>query len=332
MRTLKRRGMLQRVYTQNIDGFEQTAGLEMVGIEGIGLAEVLGDGKVKLAPSFKGKGKAVEVSGDVVQLHGSLHRVRCSACAWVGEWTMENTSAFTQGMSVDCPACQEQSKDLDVDPIRRFTTHALRTGEHRARLSKRRIATRSYVRPSIVLYNENSPAASTIGSISIADLSSSPDLLIVAGTTLRIPGFKRLVREFSKVVKSRGGICVFVNREEASQVWQGVFDYQGESEPSETRHQAASHQAETCSTTVVGNCDDLCERVTADWRRSRPSDWTKQMSLATAFTQSKPTIASTHKLPPSRTLQWLSIHFSIVTPDTDTHLKQRRARLYGNLQ
>lgn len=79
-----------------------------------------------------------------------------------------------------------------------------------------------------MLYNETSPAAATVGTISIRDLSASPDMLIVAGTSLRIPGFKRLVREFSKAVKSRGGICVFVNREKVSKEWDAVFDYQGE--------------------------------------------------------------------------------------------------------
>ena len=104
------------------------------------------------------------------------------------------------------------------------------TAASRARMSKRAIPSRSYVRPSIVLYDETSAAASSIGSISIADLSSSPDLLIVAGTSLRIPGFKKLVKEFSKAVKSQGGICIFVNREAASsKEWEGVFDFQSES-------------------------------------------------------------------------------------------------------
>lgn len=49
------------------------------------------------------------------------------------------------------------------------------------------------------------------------------------GTTLKIPGFKKLVKELSKAVRSRGGIAVFVNREEMpSKEWQSVFDYQGE--------------------------------------------------------------------------------------------------------
>lgn len=89
------------------------------------------------------------------------------------------------------------------------------------------IPSRSFIRPSIVLYNETSPAASTIGSISISDLKSSPDLCLVFGSSLKIPGFKKLIKEFSKAVKSRGGLCVFVNLVEMNtQEWKKVFDYQ----------------------------------------------------------------------------------------------------------
>lgn len=105
LQTLKRRGVLLRAYSQNIDGFEMTAGLQAIDIEGVGITRVLQDGTVKSALDLKGKGKAVTVEGDVLQLHGSLHRVKCSSCAWVGEWTDEHTRAFSSGHSVDCPAC-----------------------------------------------------------------------------------------------------------------------------------------------------------------------------------------------------------------------------------
>lgn len=115
-------------------------------------------------------------------------------------------------------------------PLLTLTFPSTHLAASRARLSKRVIPSRTYVRPSIVLYEETSAAASSIGSISIADLSASPDLLIVAGTSLRIPGFKKLVKEFSKAVRANGGISVFVNREEmSSREWQEVFDYQGAS-------------------------------------------------------------------------------------------------------
>lgn len=55
--------------------------------------------------------------------------------------------------------------------------------------------------------------------------------MIVMGTSLKIPGFKKLVKEFAKAVKARGGVRVLVNREEigGKAEWKDVFDYQGTS-------------------------------------------------------------------------------------------------------
>lgn len=94
---------------------------------------------------------------------------------------------------------------------------------------------RAFLRPSITLYNESPPssAALTIGTLSLSDLSgaSGPDVMLVLGTSLKIPGFKKLVKEFSRSVKSRGGVRVLVNREEigSKSEWRDVFDYQGAS-------------------------------------------------------------------------------------------------------
>lgn len=100
---LKRRGKLARIYTQNIDGFEaRVEGLRLVklegGLESIGASTSGGEGK--------GKGRAQELEGDVVQVHGSIHAVRCSLCAWVGEYDGETHGvAFGKGETLNCPSC-----------------------------------------------------------------------------------------------------------------------------------------------------------------------------------------------------------------------------------
>lgn len=54
--------------------------------------------------------------------------------------------------------------------------------------------------------------------------------MIVMGTSLKIPGFKKIVKEFGKAVKAKGGLRILVNREEIrGQEWKDVFDYNGES-------------------------------------------------------------------------------------------------------
>ncbi|BGP15332.1 NAD-dependent deacetylase hst3 [Rhodosporidiobolus nylandii] len=122
---------------------------------------------------------------------------------------------------------------------------------------------RAFLRPSITLYDEAPVAALTIGSLSVSDLSSSPDCLIVMGTSLKIPGFKKLVKEFAKAVKAKGGMRVLVNREEmgGKAEWKDVFDYQ-----------------------VISDIDSFVIRVTDDWKKSRPRDWAgRQATLGELF-------------------------------------------------
>ena len=63
------------------------------------------------------------------------------------------------------------------------------------------------LRPSVVLYNEDHKDGEEVGNIARRDLRGNgragADLLLVAGTSLRVPGVKRIVREFSKAVRSR---------------------------------------------------------------------------------------------------------------------------------
>lgn len=98
MRLLKKRGKLQRVYTQNIDGLEGVGtGLVPVALEGITPSASL--------PEGKGKGKP-KIEGDYVQLHGSVHAVRCTSCAFVRRWTEEDVKAFEAGHVGACPECE----------------------------------------------------------------------------------------------------------------------------------------------------------------------------------------------------------------------------------
>ncbi|GAW07804.1 DHS-like NAD FAD-binding domain-containing protein [Lentinula edodes] len=65
------------------------------------------------------------------------------------------------------------------------------------------------LRPSVVLYNETHKDGEGVGEAVQKDLiggkgRSGADLLLVVGTSLRVPGTKRMVREFSKAVHSRG--------------------------------------------------------------------------------------------------------------------------------
>ena len=137
------------------------------------------------------------------------------------------------------------------------------------------------LRPAIVLYDEPHPLGDDIGSIQTSDLARRPDMLIIMGTSLKVHGFKKLVKEFAKAVhessapcssstmtfspiktpnnrtfKNWAGKVVFVNKTPPGSEWEGVIDYH-----------------------VQGESDRWVEKVLEDWKKMRPADWEVQKTL-----------------------------------------------------
>lgn len=113
------------------------------------------------------------------------------------------------------------------------------------------------LRPSIVLYDEPHPLGDQIGELQVYDMRRGPDVLLVMGTSLKVHGLKRLVKDFARVVHDRKGIVVFVNATAPpSREWDGVIDFH-----------------------VEGQTDQWVEGVEAEWRKVRPQDWEVQTIL-----------------------------------------------------
>ena len=117
------------------------------------------------------------------------------------------------------------------------------------------------LRPAIVLYDEPHPLGDEIGQIQATDVRKGPDLLIIMGTSLKVHGLKKLVKEFAKVTHARKGprtpgIVIFVNKTPPGGEWDGVIDYH-----------------------VEGDTDSWTEKVIADWKRHKPTDWEHQTTL-----------------------------------------------------
>ncbi|KZO90205.1 DHS-like NAD/FAD-binding domain-containing protein [Calocera viscosa TUFC12733] len=264
LKVLDRRGKLLRSYTQNIDGLEQRAGLSTA-------AGPSREGKENDAPSPspaapqsssiaepakpkpKPKGKSLK-SARNVQLHGDIHAVRCTLCAYTAPFSPEHTASFREGKAPACPACTARCEARLLRAARSIPTGSLR--------------------PAIVLYDEPHPLGEEIGTVQGSDLSRAPDLLIIMGTSLKVHGLKRLVREFAAAVHARAervggqegkggkkqpamlGKVLFVNRTPPSSEWAGVIDYH-----------------------VQGETDAWVARVEEEWRRLRPQDWEVQTTL-----------------------------------------------------
>ncbi|GAA5821658.1 hypothetical protein JCM11251_000955 [Rhodosporidiobolus azoricus] len=117
----------------------------------------------------------------VIPLHGHLSTLSCSACKFTTP-TTECMASLENGSAPVCPSC------LEIEEAR--TTAGGRS---------RGVG---MLRPDVVLYGEEHKDGERVGEITRRDLMGQrPDLLIVVGTTLKVKGTKRLVRELAKVIK-----------------------------------------------------------------------------------------------------------------------------------
>ena len=126
-----------------------------------------------------------------IQLHGSLEKMVCSKCSNLSPF---DGSLFSGPLPPPCSEC------IKMDEIR--TDHAGKRSHGVGRL-----------RPRMVLYNEHNPDEEAIGRVVTSDLRARPDAVIVVGTSLEIPGVKRIVREMCAVVRGRkSGLTAWINR------------------------------------------------------------------------------------------------------------------------
>ncbi|GAA5827738.1 hypothetical protein JCM3770_000542 [Rhodotorula araucariae] len=212
-------GKLFRVYTQNIDALEEKAGLTYgLGDKSLPLpprraprspSKPSGSttpASTALAPSSSQLSTTSTASTScptprsslspppthstiprVIPLHGHLSTLSCSACKLVTP-TSSYLELLSAGSAPLCPGCLEKE--------------ALRAA------AGERARGVGVLRPDVVLYGEEHKDGDRVGEITQRDLMGArPDLLLVVGTTLKVKGTKRLVRELAKVIKpvSRSG-------------------------------------------------------------------------------------------------------------------------------
>jgi NAD-dependent SIR2 family protein deacetylase len=144
-----------------------------------------------------------------VMLHGDVRLLACTLCSVQGPWDARAEASFRAGRPPPCPACLEGAQ-VRAAAGRRATSVGL-------------------LRPAITLYGEAHPHGEAIADLVNADLRRAPDLLLVAGTSLKVVGAKALVKQMARVVheSGRGGTVVLLNQEAcaAGREWEGVFDY-----------------------------------------------------------------------------------------------------------
>lgn len=125
-----------------------------------------------------------------IQLHGGLQKMVCTKC---GKLQPLDRDLFVGPETPLCKTCEED------DQVR--TLHAGRRSHGIGRL-----------RPRFVLYNEFNPDGEAIGNVCSADLKTRPDAVLVVGTSLKVPGTRRLVKELCQVTRGRrDGFTAWIN-------------------------------------------------------------------------------------------------------------------------
>ena len=125
-----------------------------------------------------------------VQLHGGLEKMMCQKCREIMDF---DPILFDGAETPTCPRCRETDEIRTNDLGRR--SHGI-----------------GRLRPRIVLYNEQNPDEEAIGAVSAADLRTRPDAIVVVGTSMKIPGVRRIVSEMCKVVRDRReGTTIWIN-------------------------------------------------------------------------------------------------------------------------
>ncbi|KIW96354.1 uncharacterized protein Z519_03423 [Cladophialophora bantiana CBS 173.52] len=208
VRVLRDGGRLMRCYTQNIDGLELREGLVT------DLARGKGNKRRFMKKHYEAPRPAHTVGTDfdggceVVQLHGDLEKLRCTMCSSQYQWNDEQTEIYLEGAAADCPKCKDKSDQRQASGKRGLTVGALR--------------------PNIVLYGEDHPSNTLLTPLIPFDASCQPDVLVIMGTSLKVFGLQKIVREFAKAVhshKNGKGRVIFVNRTRpAESVWDGIID------------------------------------------------------------------------------------------------------------
>ncbi|PYH44478.1 putative SIR2 family histone deacetylase (Hst4) [Aspergillus saccharolyticus JOP 1030-1] len=129
-----------------------------------------------------------------IQLHGSLEKMVCQKCRHLSNF---DSSLFDRPDAPECPECVINNQ------------FRMDTGQRSHGIGK--------MRPRLVLYNEHNPDEEAITSVMNADIRSRPDALIVVGTSLKIPGVRRLVKSLCSVIRSRrNGVTMWINNEPPS--------------------------------------------------------------------------------------------------------------------
>ena len=151
----------------------------------------------------------IDTKADCIPLHGSLSHLRCQLRRNAFDWNEYEASVHAAD-DLPCPECR-LSRQKRMDKGLRPTSIGC-------------------LLPDIALLDADHSNGEAIAEIINRDLAARPDVLLVLGTSLRVPDPKKLASMFARVVDQQGGIVVYTNLSKPSLYpWGRLVDYMVES-------------------------------------------------------------------------------------------------------
>ncbi|KAI1086082.1 DHS-like NAD/FAD-binding domain-containing protein [Rostrohypoxylon terebratum] len=184
---------LLRCYTQNVDMLEAKAGL----VTGLGRRF------------------------NCVPLHGSIANLKCHLCHEAYEW-QDYRSDIEDYSIKGCNTEDGNNKDELTLPL------SCRRCNIRFKARKAagmQLLPVGQLRPGMVMLDETHPQGEEIANLIRGDKLSSPDLLLVLGTSLKVDGPKKLLRQFVRPVRRQSGKIIYVNRTKPPSDCSALIDY-----------------------------------------------------------------------------------------------------------
>ncbi|KAL4796365.1 DHS-like NAD/FAD-binding domain-containing protein [Aspergillus venezuelensis] len=179
-----------------------------------------------------------------IQLHGSLEKMVCQKCRHMSTF---DRAMFDRPDAPECPECTMNNQ------------FRMETGQRSHGIGK--------MRPRLVLYNEHNPDEEAITSVMNADIRSRPDALIVVGTSLKIPGVRRLVKSLCSIIRTRrNGVTMFINNEPPSgKEFEDCFDLIVKGDCEEVARLAQLKRWDDDSKPIFDECDSAdVERIKSE--------------------------------------------------------------------
>ena len=146
----------------------------------------------------------------IVSLHGGLEFTMCTKCSTKESYD-HAINDYLSGNQHLCQSCTNFNKSKELNTSGKKT----------------RITPPGVMYPNIILYGQTHPQGESIGEIISEDIKKKHDLVIVIGTSLKVDGLNRNLKDMIASVKKNGGKSIYIDIVPLKAMqWVNVFDYQ----------------------------------------------------------------------------------------------------------